>query len=188
MASFDAQTLLGELVFLRPLRAADSGIFFEALAASRESLREFLPWTCDMKTEKEAKRHIETYAVQAELENGGAWGIFEKASGNFAGTLYVHWVSEENSSAQLGYWLAETATGKGFATEAVKLVSKTLLLKWQLNRVEAIVPLENAKSLAVMRRAGFASEGVSREYACLHGRFHDCERFALLRRDLEAGG
>lgn len=187
MARFDAQALSGELVFLRPLRASDSGIFFETLDSTRDSLREFLPWMLDVKTEKEAKHHIEAYAIQAELENGGAWGIFEKATGNFSGTLYVHWISAENSSAQLGYWLAKTATGKGFATETVKLISKMLLLEWRLNRVEVVVPLANERSLAVVRRAGFASEGVSREYACLHGSFHDCERFALLRRDLPEG-
>ena len=182
MVDFAARKILGELVFLRPLHKADAEPFLEAVEGSRESLSEFLPWPADVQNLNAAQTHIEAYSFQAKLGNGGAWGIFEQASGKFSGAIYVHWISEENSSAAIGYWLSKAARGNGFATEAVKLICKTLLLEWRLNRIEAMVPVENRRSLSVLERAGFASEGVCREYAKLHGKFHDCVRFCFLRK------
>ena len=57
-----------------------------------------------------------------------------------------------------------------------------------LHRVEANVQPTNARSMALVLRAGFSREGYSRRYVKICGRWRDHIRFALLAEDWRARG
>ncbi|KAJ6324062.1 hypothetical protein OIU76_011378 [Salix suchowensis] len=76
------------------------------------------------------------------------------------------------------YW------GKGIATKAVKLVAKTIFTEWpHLERLEALVDVQNAGSQRVLEKAGFEREGVLRKYLILKGKSRDMVMFSLLSTD-----
>ena len=55
-----------------------------------------------------------------------------------------------------------------------------------LNRIEAAVLDDNARSIRVIEKLGFQREGLAREYKLVGGRMRDFWLFSLLRRDWDA--
>jgi ribosomal-protein-alanine N-acetyltransferase len=64
-----------------------------------------------------------------------------------------------DGSAELGFRVAERATGRGVASDGVRAVCVLARESYGLRRLFASAALENAGSLAVLRRTGFAPIG-----------------------------
>lgn len=84
----------------------------------------------------------------------------------------------------LGYALAPDAIGRGYMTEAVQRTVRIAFEELALHRVEANVIPRNAKSLAVLERAGFSREGLSPKYLRIAGVWEDHVRFAIINEEL----
>ena len=174
---FSLEEIVGEQVVLRPLGEADAQSLFELIDESREFLQEHLPWPEECTLVENVASRIDSWNLQAQMANGACWGIFEKVpEGADSGEL-------REKIATVSYWLGKNFCGRGLATEALLLASSEAFALG-LNRLELTASVRNPKSVAVARRAGFQEEGVCREYECLHGKFEDHLRFALLARDL----
>ena len=87
-------------------------------------------------------------------------------------------------SAHLGYGLAPDVVGNGYMTEAITCLVQIAFAEMGLHRVEANVMPRNARSLAVVERAGFAREGLSPRYLRVNGRWEDHIRYARLNEPL----
>ncbi|KAF4335235.1 acetyltransferase [Fusarium beomiforme] len=86
---------------------------------------------------------------------------------------------------ELGYWLAETVWGKGYATEAAKALVRWCFDTWpELNRIEACANRRNKASQNVLRKSGLVEEGIRRGAACKNGEILDEVQFGLLRSEL----
>ncbi|HET9851682.1 MAG TPA: GNAT family protein [Candidatus Limnocylindrales bacterium] len=74
----------------------------------------------------------------------------------FAGARAVGkiWVEIHGGTAQMGWWLRATETGRGYATEAARALS-ALALDRGTERVVARTDPDNAASRALAERAGF---------------------------------
>ena len=188
---FSLQEIDGERVVLRPLGEADASSLFELIDQSRDFLSEHLPWPDECRSAEDVASRIEAWDMQAQMANGACWGIFEKIpaekSGEpphekIAGCIMLGWVQWKHRSATVSYWLGESYCGRGLATEAL-LLAASEAFAMGLNRLELSASVNNPKSAAVARRAGFSEEGVCREYERLHGHFEDHVRFSLLARD-----
>lgn len=85
---------------------------------------------------------------------------------------------------ELGYVLASKYWGKGIGTQAVKMVAKTIFDELpHLERLEALVDVENVGSQRVLEKAGFKREGVLRKYMIMKGSTRDRVIFSLLCTD-----
>nr|WP_019366915.1 GNAT family protein [Pseudomonas luteola] len=76
-------------------------------------------------------------------------------------------------SAELGYRVAEAHTGRGYASEAVRLVLEQAFGRLRLHRVEAAVRVGNLGSVKVLARNGFIQFGHSSRSFHLAGTWHD---------------
>ncbi|KAM0353591.1 hypothetical protein ACHAPU_001603 [Fusarium lateritium] len=86
---------------------------------------------------------------------------------------------------ELGYWFAEEAWGKGYATEAVRSFVKWCFETWpELNRFDASSMGHNTGSQRVLAKSGFVREGNRRASVFKNGRFVDEIQFGLLRDEL----
>ncbi|MCU6433632.1 GNAT family N-acetyltransferase [Undibacterium sp. Jales W-56] len=81
------------------------------------------------------------------------------------------------NKAALGYRMAQHATGKGQASEAVKLIVQEAFGALQLWRIEALVRPSNMGSAKVLEKNGFTVFGRSRRSVELHGEWHDLLHF-----------
>lgn len=83
--------------------------------------------------------------------------------------------------AELGYWLGRSYWGQGRMTRIVGVFAPTIMEALGLERLQATVLAFNTASAGVLRRNGFAQEGVMRRAVRKHDDVHDLLLFARLR-------
>lgn len=88
--------------------------------------------------------------------------------------------------AELGYALAKSAWGKGYAGEALPPLVDYAFREMQLNRLDAVIDPRNVASARVLERLGFVHEGTQREHSIIRGETSDSGLYGLLRREWEA--
>jgi ribosomal-protein-alanine N-acetyltransferase len=93
-------------------------------------------------------------------------------------------VSWPDERAEVGYWLAAHARGRGLVTRAVRLISAWGLHEVGFHRIELMASTENGASLRVAERVGFTREGVLRGYALASGVRRDIVMFSRLASDV----
>jgi RimJ/RimL family protein N-acetyltransferase len=117
---------------------------------------------------------------QQRLDEGVGYPfcIAELQSDRAAGFIGV-WL-DPRLGANLGYWIAPTARGRGLAARAVALVADWAFTRLRLARLEIWVEPANPASKRVAERAGFVHEGLLRSYVQLRARRGDAHMYALL--------
>lgn len=80
----------------------------------------------------------------------------------FCGLISLHTVMLGNHAAEIGYWIASQARGKGIGTTAAKMISDYGIQTMGFRRIEALVDVDNAVSQALLLSAGFDREGIMR--------------------------
>ncbi|KAJ1423841.1 GNAT domain [Sesbania bispinosa] len=89
-----------------------------------------------------------------------------------------------DKSAELGYALSSIYWNKGIATQVVKQVVEVAFGEFpHLERLEALVDVENVASQRVLEKAGFQKEGVLRKYLFIKGKSRDMVMFSILPND-----
>jgi RimJ/RimL family protein N-acetyltransferase len=110
--------------------------------------------------------------------SGVAFAIVGSRSGDVAGMCGVDGWSTEDV-AQIGYWLAPSARGRGDATRAVILLTRWLF-ELGAARVFLTIVAGNGASVGVARRAGFVYEGTMRAHGVWLDQRCDVMWFAAL--------
>ena len=93
-------------------------------------------------------------------------------------------VDRRNECADMGYWVAREARGRGVASGAVVLLGTWLFQALELARLQVHTEVDNVASQRVAERAGFTREGVLRSYELTEGRPIDVVMFAALPGEL----
>lgn len=89
---------------------------------------------------------------------------------------------------ELSYHIySDEHTGKGYATEAVMLMTRYLFDRKKNNRIRLIIHPDNVASKKIAEKCGYAHEGTARGAWFHKGRNHDVEVFALLREEFYEG-
>jgi ribosomal-protein-alanine N-acetyltransferase len=86
-------------------------------------------------------------------------------------------------SAYLGYYGFQPHTGRGYVSEAMRLVIDKAFRIFKLHRLEANIQPSNRASVSLVRRLGFRLEGYSPRYLKIGGRWKDHERWAILAEE-----
>jgi len=92
----------------------------------------------------------------------GFWAVEHRASGEFIGLTGLHEPDENLPCApcvEVGWQFAQSAWGKGFATEAASGALNFAFSELDLDRVFSITARLNSRSLAVMERLGMQDTG-----------------------------
>ncbi len=85
-----------------------------------------------------------------------------------------------HAGGELGYWIAEHAWGRGYATEAAAALCAYAFASLGVHRVQARHFLRNPASGRVMRKLGMRHEGVLRDAVRKDGRFESLALYAVL--------
>jgi ribosomal-protein-alanine N-acetyltransferase len=111
----------------------------------------------------------------------GRMAIVDK-EGRLQGQLLSFRPSTYLSAIELAYIILNPESrGKGYMTEAVRLLTAYLFDLHNVNRIQLTVMEGNEGSRRVAQKCGFKSEGVLRQAFFQKGRFVDIELFSLLR-------
>jgi RimJ/RimL family protein N-acetyltransferase len=130
------------------------------------------------------------------VESGEAhakWGdlsgrLAVEAHGEFVGD--VSWHPENygpipSPAINFGISLIPSARGKGFGTEAQRLLVAYLFTNTTVNRVEASTDVENIAEQRSLEKAGLLREGITRGCHFREGKHNDMVQYGILRSDFE---
>lgn len=96
-------------------------------------------------------------------------------------------LNKKVNSITIGYTIHEKFWGKGYATEAVRLVIDFLFRKIGINRIQAFVMTENIKSKNVLLRNHFQKEGTIRQGEFWTGKgIVDLEIYSILQNEFQS--
>lgn len=80
---------------------------------------------------------------------------------------------------------SESARGRGYGTEALKLLQDYAFGVLGLERLELDVYADNARAIRCYEKAGFSHEGTRRHAAMVNGSYADVRMMAVLKEDWE---
>ncbi len=169
--------VLDERRGLRLLDESDAEELYAVIEANRLHLARWMPWAPGQ-TLDATLAFIRRSARQLADNQGFQVAMIE--DGAIVGVLGYHRLDWGNLATSLGYWIAETAQGRGTVTLAVTALVDHAFAHWNLNRVEIRAGVENTRSRAIPERLGFTLEGVQRQAERVGERFVDHAVYAML--------
>jgi [ribosomal protein S5]-alanine N-acetyltransferase len=95
--------------------------------------------------------------IQFHLDDSGCrWGLYEKNSKKFMGTVGFHYLRNNGKFiAEVGFDLSSDYQGKGFMFEAMQEVLTFGFSQMKLDLIDATVEPANERSIHLLRKLGF---------------------------------
>lgn len=163
---------------LRPLEPWHAERFLTHIERGRELIGRHVRMA-DMVPDLVASRALlQRFAEKTAEDTGRIYGIW-RGDDVVGGVLFPHLDAAEGT-AEAGCWLEPSAVGKGLVTRACRVIIDWAVETRGIQRVEWIVPSENAPSIAVARRLGMTYEGTRRSASVHRGKRQDVEIWAVL--------
>jgi len=167
-------------ISIRPYQLSDASALFEAARESVAEVQPWLPWCHAGYTLADAQTwiqsQVEKFAKRTEFSF-----LIENECSRFFGGCGLNHINELHRMANLGYWVRTSATGRGVAPQAMRLVAEWALANTQLQRLEIVVAVGNTRSQRVAEKAGAQREGILRSRLYFHDRPHDAVMYSLVR-------
>jgi RimJ/RimL family protein N-acetyltransferase len=108
--------------------------------------------------------------------------IVEKRSKEHIGNIKIHGIDQIHRHAQVSLIIGEKQHwGKGYATEAIRLIIDFALNTLNLHKLFACIYAPNEGSIAAFRKAGFVEEGLRKEHRFFDGRYIDEVDMAIIK-------
>ncbi len=167
--------LRDERVLLRPYRAGDGVAFFAAIDRHREELKTWLRWVDRHQTIDDAEAYVRRMAGKWLAREALIVGIWTH-DGEYCGGTGFHGFDWVVPSFEVGYFLHKDARGKGYGTEAVRLVTDWALRGLRARRIWAGCDYLNERSWRLLERCGYVREA--------HFRKHRVDHHGTLRDEL----
>lgn len=174
------EPLSDRVVALRRWRAADA----PAIAAAVQD-PEIPRWTMvpASYTEDDAVMYLAVQVRDEQAGTGAHFAVVDAPDGPLLGAISLLRFDWAHSNAEIGYWAAAEARGRGAMTRAVRLVTAWGFAGLGLMRIAIQAAPENPASQRVAERAGFTREGIKRSaHGGKDGR-HDLVVYARLPDD-----
>ncbi len=92
--------------------------------------------------------------------------------------------SPESACPSIGIALLPAFRGRGFGTDAQRLLVRFLYGQFPFQRIQADTAVDNPAERKSLERAGFVCEGLIGAAEFRGGRYHDHLLYAILRRDV----
>ena len=116
-------------------------------------------------TREAAGMTLKAYEAGVHRPEFGLFALVRREDGRAVGGLGFHGAPDEDGRAEVGYDLAPSARGHGYATEALHALSDWALARDDVHSLCATIEHDNAASQRVIARAGYARASVEEERA-----------------------
>ena len=155
------------LIVLSLVKLKDVEGIFALVNASRNYLREWLPWVDFNVTSKDTKQFV--HSAQKQYLNHDGFHCCIRYREEIAGIVGFHRIDWINKTAELAYWLGEQYQGKGIMTKCCKALTEYAFRELKIDRVEILA--NNLKSCAIPERLGFIKENTLVDAEWINDRF-----------------
>ena len=165
-----APTLVGERITLRPLQRSDVS-------------DEYCGWLSDPEVTAFTESRFHTHSVQSVGEfvdrivrspDQLMFAVVDNETTRHVGNIKLGPINWRHRFGDIGVMIGDRASwGKGFATEAIRLLTDHAFSALDLHKVTASCYHTNVGSLRAFVKAGFHQEGVKRAHYASRGEWVD---------------
>ncbi|MCP4179671.1 MAG: GNAT family N-acetyltransferase [bacterium] len=129
----------------------------------------------------EHEKYIETFSGNSE-------GIFKfaielKESKSYIGSCGIDEMDQKNRVGEIGISIKKELWGKGYGTEAFKLLIDFCFEEVNLNKIKLHVFDFNKRGIGSYKKLGFVQEGCLREEVYRFGKYNDVLVMGLLKSE-----
>jgi RimJ/RimL family protein N-acetyltransferase len=125
-------------------------------------------------------------AIQAARDEV-VMAVVDKKEGRYIGNVGLYQINWFTRSAEYRIFLGHNSSrGKGFGTEAAKLMTTFAFDRLNLNKIWLGVNESNKGAVKSYEKAGFVREGILRQEIYRNGRYYDAIRMSILREEYHA--
>ncbi|WP_248296035.1 GNAT family N-acetyltransferase [Legionella taurinensis] len=166
-----------DMITLREPSAQDETVFLATMNKSRDFHFPFISAPCTTEA-------FHTYLQKSQQDSEQYYLAWDEDQRQMIGVFNIsHIVRGVFKSAYLGYYASVDYAGKGFMSQALKLVLQRVFTTLDLHRIEANIQPLNTASIQLATKNGFLKEGFSPRYLKINGLWQDHFRFALTLED-----
>lgn len=173
-----------ERLIVRCWNPEDAPLLKEAIDASIEHLRPWMPWVENEPEELSAKvERLRRFRGNFDLGVEFVYGIFDADESRVIGGTGLH-TRIGPGALEIGYWIRADEINKGFATEVTAALTRAAFEVHEVHRVEIRCDPLNHRSAAVPRKLGYVYEGTLRErFPQPDGSYRDTMIWTMLDRE-----
>ncbi len=148
---------------LRPLERADATRLFDIYgdAATMRLVGRTGRPVADLGA---TQRAVDAIRRHEELHGFGLWALDEPDGSPLVGVAGLAWVEGHGPEVEAAYILRRDRWGRGYATEALRVVLRIGHDELGVERIVALAYLENDASRRVMEKAGMRADGTVEAY------------------------
>ena len=99
------------------------------------------------------------------------------------GTTGIIMIDYRNAYAMVHIFVGAEYTGRGYGTEAMRLLVEFLFMEMNIQRVALNVFDYNERAMASYKKVGFVEEGRLRQHLYRAGKYHDIVQMAILKEN-----
>lgn len=171
-------TLTGERVTLRPVGPEDVPALLE-LVSDPEVAR-----LTGSHGESNEAAAAQWYATRGDHDDRLDLAICDAETGDYAGEIVINELDAHNLSCNLRIaLLGSRVFGKGYGTEAIRLMVDHVFATTPLHRISLGVYAFNERAMHVYKKLGFVEEGRLRDALRWDGAWYDEVVMSVLRTD-----
>ncbi|KPC70299.1 alanine acetyltransferase [Thermoactinomyces vulgaris] len=177
--------LKGKEIFVRMLEVGDAPALARLETENRDFFQAYTPSRNEAFYTVERQQELLKHMEKRKAADQEYWfGIFLSKNGELIGKITLSEVMRRHlQSCWIGYYLDKRHNGKGYMTEAVRLVVSYAFSELKLHRIEAGVMPHNLGSIQVLKKAGFHTEGINKKNVRINGKWEDHVHLAIINEE-----
>lgn len=157
------EQLESERLLLRPPRAGDGPMVFDAVQESREHLRPWMDWAAQDQTIEDSEAVALEMRANFARREALSYRLLRRSDAKFVGMCALFSFDWHVPRCEIGYWVRASLQGEGYMTEAVRRLTNFAFDDLGMVRVEIRCDARNIRSAAVAERAGYTLEARLRQ-------------------------
>ncbi len=172
----EQSTLVGGEIVLRPWHSDDADAVY--VACQDGAIQRFTTIPVPYSRE-DAVGFVADVAAGAFADKSGIHLCISTPAGGVLGAIGLD-VSDAPGTAELGYWLAPAARGRGVASQSISLFKKWAFAELGVTRLELHIEPANEGSAATAERVGARFEGLLPGQRLIRGELRDLAVYAIM--------
>jgi len=151
----------GDSIFLRLLQKTDATVEYTRWLNSKK-INQFL----ESRFIKHTKKDVENYIKQMNSNSDLLFfAIIRKDNQRHIGNIKLGPINKNHNLAEIGIMIGDgNSWGRGFATEAIKVISDVGFNSLKLHKITAGAYEENTGSIKAFLKAGFFIDGINYQH------------------------
>ncbi len=169
-----------ERLVVRCYNPSDAQMLAEAVTASVEHLKPWMPWVYSEPEPLQVKvDRLKRFRGEFDLGEDYIYGIFNKDETRLLGGTGLH-TRIGDEQLEIGYWIHKDFINQGLVTESTAALVKVAFEIVHVHRLEIHCDPGTFASAAIPRKLGFTHEGTLRAKTRFLDRWSDSMVWALL--------